>query len=562
MPTHSFIAEPFEANPFEVDPVDVDPADVNSVEVWAESHEPVWSDWTPVQGGWIRRRPTVPGMNDHWGEWCLNWSHNQYFRFNPAADGTHIETATEEFQFHWDDPNQASVIPQDHDAGQTSASRWWHWWGSDPKQYTGDDDTGQASAPGWWGGGPKQYVGDQGSKIIGEPGNLLVFDPDEVGQQAVDVERSGMETERDERDFEQPTAAPSKSDRKRRNITRHKKPRGQRHGTSSAKSAVGSFASSVASTSDHAVTTSSSATETANTTATWIFGTIMAGIGYGAMRAAQKSAEASMRSAVAVESSALSSRRSATAAYRSAEAGERSAQAAEESAQAGRESAWAAENGVAVMQRQLEFMIQDRRGPPPRAGSSSGGSPTNNDGCEIRSVEVRRPDVGISREQPRARSVSTAPPLVPVTALTSAPVDIPQEGVPTGGSPEQIDAAQTSEVTQNSATSNRPAVPIETTPSARTLTSSSAGITTVNISWPQVPTADPGQPSVNESPPKQGPSIGTGAMTFPEETTQQKEEVLRNITVVRDEQKSREEEERERMLVLDRRLRELRDKFA
>ncbi|RSL63830.1 hypothetical protein CEP53_004294 [Fusarium sp. AF-6] len=456
-------------------------------------------------------------------------------RFNPAADGTHIETATEEFQFHWDDPNQTSVIPQDHDAGRTNT-------------------------PGWWGGGPKQYAENQGSKIIGEPGNLLVFDPDEVGQQAVDVERSGMETECDERDFEQPTAAPSKSDRKRRNITRHKKPRGQRHGTSSAKSAVGSFASSVASTSDHAVTTSSSAAETANTTATWIFGTIMAGIGYGAMRAAQKSAEASMRSAVAVESSALSSRRSATAAYRSAEAGERSAQAAEESAQAGRESAWAAENGVAVMQRQLEFMIQDRRGPP-RAGSSSSGSPTNNDGFEIRFVEVRRPDVGISREQPRARSVSTAPPSAPVTALASAPVDVPQEGIPRGGSPEHIDAAQTSEVTQNFATSNRPAVPIETTPSARTLTSSSAEMTTVNISWPQVPTTDPGQPSVNESPPKQGSSIGTGAMTFPEETTKQKEEGLRNITVVQDEQISREEE-RERMLVLDRRLRELRDRFA
>ncbi|RSL40817.1 hypothetical protein CEP54_016007 [Fusarium duplospermum] len=264
------------------------------------------------------------------------------------------------------------------------------------------------------------------------------------------------------------------------------------------------------------------------------------------MRAAQKSAEASMRSAIAVENSALSSRRSATAADRSAQAGIR--------------SAWAAENGVAVMQQQLEFMIQDKWGPP-RAGSSSSGRPTNDNGSVIRFVEARVPDVRISQEQPRARSVSTAPPPAPVTALTSAPVEIPQEGIPTGGPPEQIDAAQTSEVTQSSATSNRLAVPIETTPSAGTITPSSVGMSTVTISLPQVPTADPGQPSVNQNPPKQGSGISTGAMTLPEETTQQKEERLRNLIVAQDELDARERE-RERDLVLDRRLRELRNRFA
>ncbi|KAL6354218.1 hypothetical protein LRP88_12552 [Fusarium phalaenopsidis] len=372
---------------------------VDPVEIWADSPEsdtiarkPGWSDWTPVRGGWMRRRPRVPGMNGHWGKWYLNRSYNQHFRFNPESNGTHIETAKEEFQFHWNDRNPVSATSQDCDAGRTSAAEPWH----------------SCSEP------DMRKTRDPRSTIIDEPDDLIVFNPDEMGQQTMGVERSGMEAELDERYSEESTAALSKRKPKHRHIARHHKFTGRHYRTSSAmtsdKSALASFsgvpAVSVASTSDHAVTTSSSATETATTVATWIFGTIMAGVGVGTMRATQKTADAGTRSAVAGESSALSSRKSAAA--------------AEESARAATKSARAAENGVAVMQKQLEVMIQDKWGSP-LAGNSSVGPPADNSGSGTGFVEARSPDVEITREQQAARSVSTPTPPAPGAALTSAP---------------------------------------------------------------------------------------------------------------------------------------------
>ncbi|KAJ4180401.1 hypothetical protein NW767_014406 [Fusarium falciforme] len=510
---------------------------VDPVKIWAESpasdaiaRKLGWSDCIPVRGGWMRRRPRVPGLNDHRGKWYLNRGYNQHFRFNPVSNGTHMETATEELQFHWNDRNPASVTSRDCDAGRTSA----------------------AESPHGHSERVIRKTGDQGLTMVDEADDLSVFDPYERRQQAVEIERSGMEAERDERYSEESTAALSELNPKHRNITRYHKFKGQHHRTSSAitsdKSALASFSdvsASVASTSDHVVTTSSSATETATTVATWIFGTIMAGVGVGIMRVTQKIVDAGTRSVVVGESSALSSRKSAAA--------------AEESARAATKSAQAAENGVAVMQKQLEVMIQDKHGPPP-AGNSSVGPPTDNSDSGTGSVEARSPDVEIPREEQRARSVPTATPPAPGAALTSAPMNASQEGVPTGGSPKQIDPAQAPEVTENSGTSKRRAVPIKATPSARMLTSS-AGTTTANISSPQGPTLEPGEPSVNQSPPKQVPSIRTSAITLPNETIRRKEGCLRNITAVQDELKSRKKE-RESMLVLERRLQELRNRFA
>lgn len=409
-------------------------------------------------------------MNGHWGKWYLNRSlnrrfkHNQHFRFDPVSNTTHMETATEELQFHWKDLDPASVTSRDCDAGS------------------------------------------------------------------------------DERDFEELRAALSELESKHSNIAPNHELKGQLHGVSSTitleKSKLDSFAAYVASTPNHTVATSSSVTETATTVATWIFGTIMAGVGVGTMRATQKTAEAGTRSAVAGESSALSSRKSAAA--------------AEESARAATKSAQAAENGVAVMQKQLEVMIQDKRGPPP-ATNSSIGPPADNSGSGTGSVKATRSDAEISGEQQTARSVSTATPPAPGAMLASAPVDAPQEGVSTGGSPEQMDPVQTLEATQNAVTSERRAVPINTTPSAM--------MTTANISLPQAPTSNPGELSVKQNPPKQVSSVRTNGITLPKETICRKEGCLRNITVAQDELQLRKQE-RERMVVLERRLQELRNRFA
>ncbi|KAI8713720.1 hypothetical protein NCS52_01217400 [Fusarium sp. LHS14.1] len=261
MTTHSVVADP--------------------AEIWGESPER-WSDWTPVLGGWMRRRPSVPGTNRHTGKGYLGGSHKKRFRFNPVSNRTHVETATEELEFHWKDLNPVSVTSQDCDAG------------------------------------------------------------------------------RDERDSKESRAAPPELESKHSKIAPNHELEGQLHGASSTmtleKSKLDSFAAYVASTPNDIVTTSSSVTETSTTVATWIFGTIMAGVGVGTMRATQKTAEAGTRSAVAGESSALSGRKSAVA--------------AEESARAATKSAQAAENGVAVMQKQLEFMIQSKQGPPPATNSS------------------------------------------------------------------------------------------------------------------------------------------------------------------------------------------------
>ncbi|KAJ4210651.1 hypothetical protein NW759_013193 [Fusarium solani] len=374
MATHSVV----------VDPVEIRDESPESDTI---ARKPAWSDWTLVCDGWMRRRSRVPGMNSHWGKWYLNRSHNQHFRFNPASNRTHIETAKQEFQFHWNDRNPVSVTSRDCDAGRTSAAEPWH----------------SRSEP------DMRKTRDPRSTIIDESDDLIVFDSDEMGQQTVDIERSGMEAERDERDSEESAAALSELDLKHRNITRYHKLKGRRHRASSSiasdKSALASFsgvsAASAASTSDHAVTTSSLATEMATTVAAWIFGTIMTGVGVGTMRATQKTADSGTRSAVAGESSALSSRKRAAA--------------AEKSARAATKSARAAENGVAVMQKQLEVMIQDKRGPPP-ARNSTIGPPADNSGSRTGSVVI-------PREQKTARSVSTATPPAPGAALTSAPVD-------------------------------------------------------------------------------------------------------------------------------------------
>lgn len=212
------------------------------------------------------------------------------------------------------------------------------------------------------------------------------------------------------------------------------------------------------------------------------------------------------------------------------------------------------------MQKQLEVVIQDKRGAPP-AGNSSIGSPDDNSGSRIGSVEVRSSDVEIPPEQQKTGSMSTATPPAPGAVLTSAPVDAPQEEVPTRGSLEHINPAQTPEVTQKPATSERRAVPIEATPSVKMLAPSSAGMTTVNIPSPQALTSDPGESSVNQNSPEQASSIRTSTITLPKETIRRKEGCLRNIAVVQDELKSRKKE-RESMLVLERRLQELRNRFA
>ncbi|KAH7231882.1 hypothetical protein B0J15DRAFT_354921, partial [Fusarium solani] len=109
MATHSVV----------VDPVEIRDESPESDTI---ARKPAWSDWTLVCGGWMRRRSRVPGMNSHWGKWYLNRSHNQHFRFNPASNRTHIETAKQEFQFHWNDRNPVSVTSRDCDAGRTSAA--------------------------------------------------------------------------------------------------------------------------------------------------------------------------------------------------------------------------------------------------------------------------------------------------------------------------------------------------------------------------------------------------------------------------------------------------------
>lgn len=250
---------------------------VDPVEIWAESPEsdtiarkPGWSDWTPVRGGWMRRRPRVPGLNGHWGKWYLNRSYNQHFRFNPASNGTHIETATEEIQFFYDVRNPVSITSQDYDAERTSDAESLHG--------VSEQDI--------------MKTRDQGSAMIDEADDSIVFDPYKT---AADIRRSDMGAEHGERFSEESTAALSEVNPKHRTRSGFHRFKSSQHRTFSAmasrKSVSASFsvgsAASVASASDHAVTTSSSATETTTTVATWIFGTIMAGVGVGTMRATQ-----------------------------------------------------------------------------------------------------------------------------------------------------------------------------------------------------------------------------------------------------------------------------------
>ncbi|KAM0421190.1 hypothetical protein ACHAPT_011082 [Fusarium lateritium] len=304
--------------------------------------EPEWSPWTPAGDRCMRRRPRVPGLNNRWGEWLWYPHWNQYIRFNPVVNGTDVESFEEEFQFRLIDGNPVSVTSPDPHTEQTGHT--------EPPNIKSEENAVRTK--------------DQGSTIIDESDDLIMFDPEDVGQQGVDIERSGMKTERDEGSSKGSAATPSMHS----NITRHQEFIGEQHRASSAITSVKPAlttspssvpVASVVSTSGRAVAILSSAADISTAVATWGFGAVMGGLSYANMRAARKTAEASMRSARAAE---------------------RSAAAAENSAQAGMRSALATEESLTLMQKEFEATNQDNGGRSPSPDNGGSGAGLQNSG--------------------------------------------------------------------------------------------------------------------------------------------------------------------------------------
>ncbi|KAM5341216.1 hypothetical protein ACJ41O_015325 [Fusarium nematophilum] len=494
--------------------------------------EHVWGDWAQINGGYMRRRRRIHGLNDHWGNWSWDPNWNQHFRLNPVANGTQVETTDDEFEFIWRTDELDTVTSRYQPSGGRPESDVAH--ERDTEQPRAAEESGNDFEQDTVEARPDRKA-CQGSTSIHESDGNIVSRPADLNQQAANPERSALETEHDGGGYEESTVVASDQEPVQSNVVSHqvdmeqqaviadseaRRPSTIAHlgklATKSVSSAIssgmsasafisGRSAASVAPSLGEAAhkVTATAASETSNAVAAWIFGTATLGVAGVTAHATRKTADASMRSARAGEVNARASTRSAMA--------------AEESARAGARSALAAEQGVAFMHKQFEVMNLHQREPPV----------SNDGGIDTGFVEVRSLTEEISQEQKRTREALTATSAPSAASLTSRPMRDPQweaSKEPKGGA----DSAQTPR-------------------------------------WIQTQTSRSEESSVGGSSSKQIPGGGINTMRSLQLVVRQKESQLQNLMAFQESHRSRIEaqeldEKRNRMLT--RRLQDLRNQYA